>query len=63
MSDTEREHSDSMTKAESSKDTLEAGQHGGFEAEEQQKPVKVGLLKKIQTKLSLDVPTSLLMLK
>ncbi len=63
MSDNDREHSDATSaKAEDGKAAAHPVSDGDVETEEP-KPPKAGLLKKIQTKLNLDLPTVLLMFK
>jgi hypothetical protein len=63
MSDSDRGRSDTTTpKAEDGKAATAAAGDSNVDVEEP-KPPKASLLKKIQTKLNLDVPTLLLMLK
>ncbi|KAJ9604339.1 hypothetical protein H2200_011173 [Cladophialophora chaetospira] len=62
MSDTDREHSDTTTKAGDGGAVADKAGNGHADAEET-KPPKVGLLKRLQTKLNLDLPTVLLMFK
>ena len=63
MSDIDREHSDTTTKAEDGQATADGIHNSNVEDDELPKAPKVGLLKKIQTKLDLDAPTLLLMFK
>jgi hypothetical protein len=62
MADTDREHADAVPEAENGKTAPDTTSNGNVDFDEP-KPPKPSLLKKIQTKLGLDVPTVLLMLK
>lgn len=62
MAGTDMDHSDTTTKTDDSKPASSAVTDNHVDAQEPTPP-KPSLLKKMQTKLGLDVPTVLLMLK